>query len=76
MHPVIDPSILAILLAILTGGIGRELLVWLLDRRKQSRGKKRTQAQHDAEWREALARARFMLSERGVPEEDLPDYPD
>ena len=73
---MIDPSILAILLAILTGGIGRELLVWLLDRRKQSRGKKRTQAQHDAEWREALARARFMLSERGVPEEGLPDYPD
>ena len=75
MHPVIDPSILAIILAILTGGIGREILVWLLDRWKQASGKKRTTAQREAEWREALARARFMLSERGVPEEDLPDYP-
>ena len=72
---MIDPSILAIILAILTGGIGREILVWLLDRWKQASGKKRTTAQREAEWREALARARFMLSERGVPEEDLPDYP-
>jgi len=76
VHPVIDPSILAIILAILTGGIGREILVGLLDRWKQASGKKRTTAQREAEWREALARARFMLSEHGVPEEDLPDYPD
>lgn len=72
---MIDPSIVTIIVAILTGGIGREILVWLLDRWKQASGKKRTTAQREAEWREALARARFMLSERGVPEEDLPDYP-
>ena len=72
---MIDPSILAIILAILTGGIGREILVWTQDRWKQASGRKHTSAQREAEWREALARARFMLSERGVPEEDLPDYP-
>jgi len=46
---VIDPSIVTIIVAILTGGIGREILVWLLDRWKQASGKKRTTAQREAE---------------------------
>ena len=77
MHPVIDPPMVqAIIVAILAGGVATKIIDITYDRWKQASGRKRTTAQREAEWREALARARFMLSERGVPEEDLPDYPD
>ncbi len=75
MHPVIDPSIVTIIVAILGGGTITKIIDIAATRWQQAQGKRRTSAQREAEWREALAHARFMLSERGVPEEDLPDYP-
>ncbi len=73
---MIDPSIVTIVVAILGSGAATKLLDIAYDRWKTARGKKRDAAQIVSEYREALAQARFMLSEKGVPEENLPDYPD
>lgn len=75
MQPVIDPSIQTYIALFLGSGVIIKLLDIAYDRWKTARGKKKDAAQVIAEYREALARARFMLSERGVPEEQLPDYP-
>lgn len=76
VHPVIDPSYVPIIVALIgAGGVLGQIVSATIKRWEQVSGRKRTQSEVIAGLREALARARYLAIKAGVDPDDLPDDP-
>ncbi len=70
-----DPMALTVLVSILTGGIGLEIVKMVIKRWQEASGRKARYRERYARTREVMFRARAEAIKRGASEDDLGAIP-